>query len=129
MHRQEILLGGPSEGTMGLARAVRVGSWISVGGTAAIAADGSNVDPDDCEAQARRCYEIIGEALAKAGAGFGDVVRTRTMLVDISDYEAALRVRKEFLGQTRAAETIVEVSRFVDPDWRIEVEVDAVVAD
>ena len=125
--RQEILLGGPNEARMGLARAVRAGSLVSVGGTAAIAEDGTNVDPDDVEAQARRCYEIIGAALTQAGASFEDVVRTRTMLVDIADYEASLRVRKAFLGDARAAETIVEVSRFVDPDWRIEIEVDAVI--
>ena len=83
-NRQEVLLGGPTEARMGLARAVRVGSVVSVGGTAAIAADGTNVDPDDIEAQTRRCYEIIGEALEQAGASFSDVVRTRTMLVDLS---------------------------------------------
>ncbi len=126
--RQEVLLGGPNEKRMGLARAVRVGNWISVGGTAAIAADGTNVSADDVEAQARRCYDIIGEALAAAGAGFEHVVRTRTMLVDIADYEVALVVRTEYLGESRAAETIVEVSRFVDADWRVEVEVDAVIS-
>ena len=124
--REEVLLGGPNESRMGLARAVRAGSFIAVGGTAAIAEDGTNIDPNDIEAQARRCYEIIGEALARAGATVGDVVRTRTMLTDIDDYEASLVVRKAFLGDSRAAETIVEVSRFVDPDWRIEIEVDAV---
>ena len=128
-NRQEVLLGGPSEARMGLARAVRVGTVVSVGGTAAISADGSNVDPDDIEAQTRRCYEIVGEALERAGASFGDVVRTRTMLVDIADYETSLQIRRQVLGDTRAAETIVEVSRFVDPDWRIEIEVDAVIAE
>ena len=128
-NRQEVLLGGPNEARMGLARAVRVGSVVSVGGTAAIAADGTNVDPDDIEAQTRRCYEIIGEALEQAGASFSDVVRTRTMLVDIADCETSLQIRRHVLGDTRAADTIVEVSRFVDPDWRIEIEVDAVIAE
>ena len=127
--RQNILLGGPNEQAMGLARAVRVGNHIAVGGTAAINEDGTNVNPRDIEAQARRCYEIIGQALAAAGAGPADVVRTRTMLVNIDHYERALTVRREFLGETRAAETIVQVSRFVDPAWQIEVEVDAVIAD
>ena len=126
--RQEVLLGGPNEKRMGLARAVRVGNFVSVGGTAAIAEDGTNVSADDVEAQARRCYEIIGQALTAAGAGFEHIVRTRTMLVEISDYEVALVVRKSFLGDSRAVETIVEVSRFVDADWRIEVEVDAVIS-
>lgn len=125
--RSEILLGGPNEKRMGLARAVRVGNFISVGGTAAIDEDGSNVSPDDFRAQAERCYEIAGQALAAADASAADVVRTRTMLISIEDYSVALEVRKAFLGDTRAAETIVEVSRFVDADWRIEIEVDAVV--
>ncbi len=124
--RTDILLGGPNEKRMGLARAVRVGNFISVGGTAAINQDGSNVSADDFRAQAERCYEIAGQALAAAGSGPTDVVRTRTMLTSIDDYPVALEVRKEFLGETRAAETIVEVSRFVDPAWRIEVEIDAV---
>ncbi len=127
--RHDILLGGPNEQAMGLARAVRVGNHIAVGGTAAINEDGTNVDPRDIEAQVRRCYEIIGQALAAAGAGPGDVVRTRTMLTNIDHYERALAARKDFLGGTRAAETIVQVSRFVDPAWQIEIEVDAIISD
>ncbi|MGH1488147.1 MAG: Rid family hydrolase [Acidimicrobiales bacterium] len=126
--RQDILLGGPNEKRMGLARAVRVGNSIAVGGTAAINADGSNVSASDVEGQARRCYEIVGQALAAAGARPTDVVRTRTMLVNIDHYEKVLAARKEFLGDTLAAETIVEVSRFVDPAWQVEIEVDAVIA-
>lgn len=125
--RSEILLGGPNERRMGLARAVRVGDFVAVGGTAAINADGTNVE-DDIVAQTERCYEIIGQALAKAGASFADVVRTRTMLTNIADYQAALAVRKGVLGDTLAAETIVQVTGFVDPAWLIEVEVDAVVS-
>ena len=126
--REDILLGGPNEKRMGLARAVRVGNYVAVGGTAAINADGSNVSVHDIEAQTRRCYEIVGEALAAAGASPSDVVRTRTMLLNVDHYEKVLAIRKEFLGDTLATETIVEVSRFVDPAWQIEIEVDAVLA-
>ena len=128
MTREEIRLGGPSEERSGLSRAVRVGNHISVGGTAAINADGTNVNPDDMAGQVRRIWEIIEEALVAAGAVLGDVVRTRTMLVDVADFETASRIRREILSPVMPADTIVEVSRFVDPDWRIEIEVDAVVA-
>ncbi len=127
--RQDILLGGPNEQAIGLARAVRVGNHIAVGGTAAINEDGTNVNPRDIEAQARRCYEIIGQALAAAGASPSDVVRTRTMLLNIDHYQRAVTARKDFLGDTRAVETIVQVSRFVDPAWQIEIEVDAIIAE
>ena len=127
MRRDEILLGGPNEERMSLARAVRVGPYISVGGTAPIAADGSNVDPSDIAAQAERCYEIIGEALARAGASPADVVRTRTLLVDITDQPVVSAVRKRWLGDTKPVDTIVEVSRFVDAAWQLEIEVDAIV--
>lgn len=126
--RKEILLGGPSEKSMGLARAVRVGNHVVVGGTAAINEDGSNVNARDIEAQTRRCYEIIGQALAAAGVTPADVVRTRTMMLNVDHHPKVVAIRKEFLGDTRAAETIVEVSRFVDPAWQIEIEVDAIIS-
>jgi enamine deaminase RidA (YjgF/YER057c/UK114 family) len=127
MERSEILLGGPNEIPMGLARAVRVGPYVVVGGTAPIAPDGSAIDSNDVTAQAERCYEIIGDALRRAGASPADVVRTRTLLVDIDDQPAVSAVRKRWLGDTMPVDTIVEVSRFVDPAWRLEVEVDAIV--
>jgi enamine deaminase RidA (YjgF/YER057c/UK114 family) len=127
MERDEILLGGPNEVRFGLARAVRVGPYVVVGGTAPIAADGTNIDANDVTAQAERCYEIIGDALARAGASPADVVRTRTLLVDIADHAAVIAVRKRWLGNTMPVDTIVEVSRFVDPAWRVEIEVDAII--
>jgi len=129
MARHEIMLGGPNEERLGLARAVRIGDYVSVGGTAPILPDGSNVDPDDVAAQATRCYEIVAEALARAGASPADVVRTRTMLVRIADAPHAVAARRAFLGDVRSVDTIVEVSRFIDLDWKIEIEVDAVVSD
>lgn len=128
MTRTEIRLGGPNELRLGLSRAVRTGDHIVVGGTAPIAEDGANVDPHDVAAQARRVWDIIESALDAAGATLADVTRTRTMLVDIDDYDSVTQVRRQRLGTTMPVDTIVEVSRFVDADWRIEIEVDAVVA-
>ena len=129
MTRQEIRLGGPNEARIGLSRAVRVGDHVNVGGTAAINADGSNVDADDVRAQAVRIWEIIAEALEAAGASLHDIVRTRTMLVDRSDFEVVSAVRRQVLAGTMPTDTIVEVSGFIDPAWRLEIEVDAIVAD
>ena len=127
MTRQLISSGSPYESIIGLSRAVRVGNTIAVGGTAPIGPDGNNVAPGDAAAQARRCYEIIRAALAEGGAAMEDVVRTRTLLKRIEDWEAVSRVRGEFFGDIRPVDTIVQVSSFVDPDWLLEIEVDAVI--
>ena len=128
MERQLILNGTPREEIVGFSRAVRVGPYISVGGVAPLDAAGRTVGVGDVTRQAERCYEIIGDALARAGSGWHDVVRTRTLLVDVGDWRAVTDVRRRYCLEAKPVETIVEVSRFVDPEWRVEIEVDAVVA-
>lgn len=127
MVRKLISSGSPYEEIVGLSRAVRVGNYVTVGGTAPIGADGKTVGPGDAAAQARRCLEIIKKALEQAGSGLGDVVRTRTLLTNINDWEAVARVRGEYLGGIRPVDTIMQVTRFVDPEWLLEIEADAVI--
>ena len=126
--RQLISSGSPYEPKVGISRAVRVGSIIAVSGTAPLR-DGKTVGKDDPAAQARRCLEIIKEALERAGTSLDHVVRTRTLLTRIEDWQAVAAVHGEFFGDIRPANTIMQVSRFIDPDWLVEFEADAVVAD
>ncbi len=111
---------------IGFSRAVRVGDRLVVSGTAPIWPDGS-CDPD-VGAQARRCVEIMLEALAQAGATASDVVRTRMFLIDRDDVEAVARVHGEAFGAIRPAATIVIVAGLADPRWRVEIEAEAVVS-
>jgi enamine deaminase RidA (YjgF/YER057c/UK114 family) len=127
MERRNVALGNPYENLIGFSRAVRVGSFVAVGGTAPVGDDGETVGVGDVAAQTRRCFEIIQAALEMAGASLSDIVRTRMMFIDIADYEAAVAVRKGFVGDVRPVDTIVEISRFVNPEWLIEVEADAVI--
>jgi enamine deaminase RidA (YjgF/YER057c/UK114 family) len=127
--RKLISSGSPYEPKVGMSRAVRVGNMIAVSGTAPLASDGRTVGIGDAGAQARRCLEIIAGALEKAGASLQQVVRTRTLLVRIEDWEAVAAVHGEFFGQIRPANTTIEVSRFIDPDWLVEFEADAIVDD
>ena len=124
--RQLISSGSPFEPIVGYSRAVRVGDRVFVAGTAPQWPDG-RVDPD-AEVQARRCFEIIGAALGEAGATFRDVVRTRVYLVDPADFEAVGRVHGEHFGTVRPANTTVVVKALLDPAWKVEVEVEAVIA-
>jgi enamine deaminase RidA (YjgF/YER057c/UK114 family) len=110
-----------------MSRAVRVGPIIAVSGTAPLGPDGRTVGKGDPAAQARRCLEIIRDALERAGASLDQVVRTRTLLTRIDDWAAVASVHGEFFGAIRPANTIVQVSRFIDPDWLVEIEADAIV--
>ena len=55
------------------------------------------------------------------------VVRTRILLTRIDDWQAVAAVHGEFFRDIRPVNTIMQVSRFIDPEWLIEIEADAVV--
>jgi enamine deaminase RidA (YjgF/YER057c/UK114 family) len=123
--RQRISSGSPFEPVIGFSRAVRVGNRVLVSGTAPIRPDGS-CDPDP-EAQARRCLEIIVEALRQAGAGPEHVVRTRVYLTRAGDWEAVGRAHGAVFRDSRPASTMVVVATLLDPLWRVEIEAEALV--
>lgn len=124
--RRRISSGSPFEATIGFSRAVRVGDRVLVSGTAPISADGS-VDPDPF-AQAARCLEIIAGALAEAGAGLADVVRTRIFLTDPADAGDVSAAHGAAFAEVRPAATMVVVSALLDPRWKVEIEAEAMVA-
>ena len=122
---ERVSSGSPFEPTIGFSRAVRAGDQIKVSGTAPVWPDGE-VDPD-VAAQMRRCLEIVTDALAALGAGTADVVRTRTYLVDAEDWPEVGRIHGEVFGDVRPASTMVVVAALLDPRWKVEVELDAVI--
>jgi len=127
MSKQHISSGSPYEPRLGISRAVRSGRIIAIAGTAPIGPDGKTVGKDDAAAQARRCIEIVSNALEQAGASLSDVIRTRILLTNIEDWERVGLVHGEFFGSIRPANTVMQVTRFIDPEWLVEIEVDAVI--
>jgi enamine deaminase RidA (YjgF/YER057c/UK114 family) len=127
--RQLISSGSYLEPIIGFSRAVRVGNHVAVGGTAPIAAGGGTAAKGDVYGQAKRIFEIIGKALADAGAGFEHVTRTRVILTDMTLWDAAAKAHAEIFKDIRPVTTVLAVKGFVDPDWLIEIEVDAIVPD
>jgi enamine deaminase RidA (YjgF/YER057c/UK114 family) len=125
MQRKRVVSGSPYEPVIGFSRAVVSGNHVAISGTAPIMPDGGE-PPSDAYGQAKRCLEIIGAALAEAGAGFQDVVRTRTYLVDAADWEEIGRAHGEVFSDVRPASTMVVVKGFLDPRWRVEMEADAI---
>lgn len=123
--RQLVSSGSPYEVPIGFSRAVRVDDRVLVAGTAPVWPDGS-CDPDP-EAQAARCLAIILDALATAGAGAEDVVRTRVYLVSADDWEAVGRAHGRVFSHVRPASTMVVVAALLDARWRVEIEAEAIV--
>jgi enamine deaminase RidA (YjgF/YER057c/UK114 family) len=128
LERQHVSSGSPFEKTIGFSRAVRAGGIIAVAGTAPINPNGTTAFPGDLYRQTRTCLEIIKTAIENAGGRLEDVVRTRIMLTDISCWREAARAHGEYFGDIRPACTFVQVSRFIEPDWLVEMEADCAAA-
>lgn len=127
MSRSSVSTGSSFEPLVGIARAVRIGNIITVGGTAPIGADGKNVGIGDPATQVKRCFDISLRAIEELGASIDDVIRTRLILTRIEDWEACARAHGEIFAHVRPTSTIMQVSRFIDPEWLVETELDAVV--
>lgn len=120
MDRQLVPAVSPMAATVGYSRAVRDGRHVHVAGTAPIGTD--STDPYE---QARRCLEIVTDALAQVGAKPEHVVRTRVYLVDAADWEPVGRAHGEVFGEVRPASAMLVVAGLLDPAWRVEIEAEA----
>lgn len=134
MSRDRVSSGSPYEAQFGFARAVRVpgsesgagGDRVLISGTGPVEDDGSST-PGDAAAQAERCCALIVRALEQLGGSVADVVRTRIYLTDSADQDAVGAVHARFFGESRPAATMVGVAWLCRPEWRVELEAEAIV--
>lgn len=123
--RSKVLTTAPWAAKVGYSRAIRAGDRIWVSGTVAAGPDGRIMHPGNAYAQARRCIEIIADALRELGAGLEHVVRTRIYVVDAEHWQAVGRAHGEAFGEVLPATSMV-FTGLIDPDALVEIEVEAV---
>jgi enamine deaminase RidA (YjgF/YER057c/UK114 family) len=125
MQRRLISGHSPYEAVAGFSRAVVVGSTVHVAGTAPIPPDGT-ATPEGAYEQAELCLSLIAEALGRAGASLGDVVRTRMFVAAPEHWPEVARAHGTVFRDVRPAATCV-VTALLDPAWKVEIEAEAVI--
>lgn len=126
--RQHATSGSPFEDQFGFSRAIRIGNVIKVAGTGPIEDDGSSTEGGAAE-QAERCFTLIVRAIEQLGGSAKDVVRTRMLLTDPADQDAVGAVHARFFGEARPAATMLGVAWLCRPEWKVEIEAEAIVPD
>ncbi|MFW9904956.1 MAG: RidA family protein [Candidatus Thorarchaeota archaeon] len=127
MTRINISSGSPFEEPIGFSRAVKIGNIIAVSGTAPIKPDGSTFAPGDIYQQTKYCLEIVKKTIEEAGGHIDDIIRTRVFLRDVSRWKEAAKAHGESFSKIRPASTFIEVNRFVNDEWLVELEADCVI--
>ena len=125
--RKNISSGSHWEDIVGYSRAVRIGNIVEVAGTTAMDGD-VLIGKGDVYAQTVFIFKKIEKALNEAGAALTDVVRTRMFVTDISKWEEVGKSHGDFFKEIKPVATMVEVSKLINDDMLIEIEVTAIVA-
>jgi len=105
---------------------VKTGNIIEVAGTTATDQEGKVVGPGDPYTQTKYIFQKIETYLEKAGASIEDVVRTRMFVTDISQWEAIGKAHGEYFRKIKPAASMLEVSKLIDQELLVEIEVTAI---
>lgn len=93
---------------------------LLVSGQLGIAVD--DAIPDSVEEQAAICFRAIAACLAEARMGVGDIVRLNAYVTDRAHLAAYMTARDRFIADPAPASTLMIVSGFARPEFKVEVE-------
>ena len=96
-------------------------------GQVALDKEGNVISPDNVEEQTRFIYESLNKILQKENASLDDVVKTTVYVTDMNDFSKISKIRNEYFEKSEPASTLVEVSKLVKPECKVEIEVIAIV--
>ena len=116
----------PWEKKVGYCRVLKAGDHVYVTGTAPVES-GKTYAPGNGYEQAKKCFEIIRDSLAKIDVPLSKVVRTRMFVTDISKWQEYGRAHAEFFSEFPPTTSMLEVKGLIDPEMLIEIEADAYV--
>jgi len=124
--RRRVSARTPWGDVVGYSRAVKVGKFVVVSGTAASDKNGKVVGKNDAYEQTVFCIRKIESALKELGCPLSSVVRTRIFTTDIARWREIGRAHGKYFGRTKPSTSMIEVKGLIDPEMLVEVEADAI---
>jgi len=129
LQRTNYSSGSKWEDIVGYSRAVKIGNVVEVTGTVATGEDGKVVGVNNPYEQTKFIYQRIEKVLQEAGASMADVIRVRMFVTDIKQWQEYGRAHSEFFKTIKPCNTMVEVSALIEPEYMIEIEATAIIAE
>jgi len=105
------------------------GRLVFISGMVAQRPDGTIAGVGDIEAQTRQVCENLKAAVEEAGGTLDDICRVDVYVRNMEHFEQIHKVRREYFKPPAAASTMVEICKMTSPDYLIEINAIAVVAD
>jgi reactive intermediate/imine deaminase len=103
------------------------GRLVFLSGMTALNRDGGVTGVGDVTAQTHQVCQNLKAAVEAAGGALEDIVRVDVFVRNIEDFDAIHAVRRQYFTGVPPASTMVEVSKFVNKDYLIEINAIAVV--
>jgi 2-iminobutanoate/2-iminopropanoate deaminase len=101
---------------------LKVGDQLFLSGMTAGDNKGGVLGDGSAEDQSRQCLNKIKALVEEAGGTLSDIVKLTVYLTDINNRIDFGKVRKEFFSGVMPCSTLIEVSRFVQPELVVEVD-------
>jgi enamine deaminase RidA (YjgF/YER057c/UK114 family) len=117
--------GSKWEDIVGYSRAVKIGNIIEISGTVATDNSGEVIGIGDEYVQTKFILLKLQNTLEQLGASMENVVRTRIFCTKISNWEKIGKAHGEVFGQIKPVTTMVEVSKLIDKNFLVEIEISA----